>query len=388
MRPDSLIRGLHRAARGNGRVGETLREAAAHYSNARDDRAHPLSPPTSGRRRPRPAAGAVRARARRAARAHRLRAHARLDRRVGGAPRQRGYICVAAVHTVMAGQEDPELREAVLASDLTVPDGQPLVWAMNLLGHSLPSRVYGPDLFKHACERPPATGARFYLYGGRAESLAHAARRAAAPLPRPADRRRPARAVPRARRRGGGRDRRRHQRRRRRRRLGRPRRPAAGEVDGRDARAARRAGAGRRRRGVRLPRRPQAARRPTASSGSGSSGRSASRRSRGGCGGATCTTTRASSIGFARQYARASARPALAFPEMTVRRLLGVLACCARAARAAAPAQAARRRRRPRDRRPGRRRHAPLHPRHRRRAVDPLAGTARAGRAGARSAAS
>ena len=87
------------------------------------------------------------------------------------AARRPGYICVAAVHTVMASQEDAGLREAVLASDLTVPDGQPLVWAMNLLGHSLPSRVYGPDLFMHACRRAAESGARFYLYGGREESL-------------------------------------------------------------------------------------------------------------------------------------------------------------------------------------------------------------------------
>ena len=78
-----------------------------------------------------------------------------------------GYICVAAVHTVMAFQEDPALRDAVLASNLTVPDGQPLVWAMNLLGHNLPSRVYGPDLMEHACERAASTGLRFFLYGGR-----------------------------------------------------------------------------------------------------------------------------------------------------------------------------------------------------------------------------
>jgi N-acetylglucosaminyldiphosphoundecaprenol N-acetyl-beta-D-mannosaminyltransferase len=36
----------------------------------------------------------------------------------------RGYVCVAATHTVMACREDPELRAAVLASDLTVP-GRP-----------------------------------------------------------------------------------------------------------------------------------------------------------------------------------------------------------------------------------------------------------------------
>ena len=87
------------------------------------------------------------------------------------AARQRGYICVAAVHTVMVSQEDPELRRAVLASDLTVPDGQPLVWAMNLLGQNLSSRVYGPDLMEKACERAAGTGQTFFLYGGRQEAL-------------------------------------------------------------------------------------------------------------------------------------------------------------------------------------------------------------------------
>ena len=83
------------------------------------------------------------------------------------ATRQHGYICVAAVHTVMACQEDRELRDAVLGSDLTVPDGQPLVWAMNALGHDLSSRVYGPDLMARYCERAALTGARMFLYGGR-----------------------------------------------------------------------------------------------------------------------------------------------------------------------------------------------------------------------------
>jgi N-acetylglucosaminyldiphosphoundecaprenol N-acetyl-beta-D-mannosaminyltransferase len=78
-----------------------------------------------------------------------------------------GYICVAAVHTVVASQDDPDLRAAVLGASFTVPDGQPLVWAMNALGHDLSSRVYGPELMERACERAAATGLRFYLYGGR-----------------------------------------------------------------------------------------------------------------------------------------------------------------------------------------------------------------------------
>jgi N-acetylglucosaminyldiphosphoundecaprenol N-acetyl-beta-D-mannosaminyltransferase len=81
--------------------------------------------------------------------------------------RERGYVCVAAVHTVMASQDDPALRAAVLEADFTVPDGQPLVWALRAFGHRLPDRVYGPTLMDLACARAARTGLRFYLYGGR-----------------------------------------------------------------------------------------------------------------------------------------------------------------------------------------------------------------------------
>jgi N-acetylglucosaminyldiphosphoundecaprenol N-acetyl-beta-D-mannosaminyltransferase len=93
------------------------------------------------------------------------------------AARSRGYICVAATHTVVACGEDSELRDAVLGADFTVPDGQPLVWALSLLGHELPGRVYGPDLMEAACARAARTGQRFYLYGGRNQgALAQLAR--------------------------------------------------------------------------------------------------------------------------------------------------------------------------------------------------------------------
>src|SRR4051794_7891159 len=89
-----------------------------------------------------------------------------------------GYVCVAAVHTVMASQEDPELRAAVVHADMTLPDGQPLVWALNMLGHSLPDRVYGPTLMAKACDRAQRTGSSVYFYGGRdMEALIRAMRR-------------------------------------------------------------------------------------------------------------------------------------------------------------------------------------------------------------------
>jgi N-acetylglucosaminyldiphosphoundecaprenol N-acetyl-beta-D-mannosaminyltransferase len=88
-----------------------------------------------------------------------------IDRAV--AARSRAYVCVAATHTVMAAREDPELRAAVLEADFTVPDGQPLVWALRALGHDIGERVYGPNLMDRACERASRTGQRMYLYGGR-----------------------------------------------------------------------------------------------------------------------------------------------------------------------------------------------------------------------------
>jgi N-acetylglucosaminyldiphosphoundecaprenol N-acetyl-beta-D-mannosaminyltransferase len=94
----------------------------------------------------------------------------------------REYVCVAAVHTVMACQEDPELRAAVEGASFTVPDGQPLVWALNALGHDLNTRVYGPELMDRACARAARDGTRFYLYGGRSQTalrqLTEALRRA------------------------------------------------------------------------------------------------------------------------------------------------------------------------------------------------------------------
>lgn len=81
--------------------------------------------------------------------------------------RASGFICVANVHTLMASEEDPELRDALLDSSFNIPDGQPLVWALNALGNSLSERVYGPELMWRYCAHAAKTGTRMYLYGGR-----------------------------------------------------------------------------------------------------------------------------------------------------------------------------------------------------------------------------
>jgi len=83
------------------------------------------------------------------------------------ATRHRGYVCACNTHTVMVSHEDREMRDALRRASLNVPDGQPLVWAINALGHPLRERVYGPELMARACARAVDMGHRFYLYGGR-----------------------------------------------------------------------------------------------------------------------------------------------------------------------------------------------------------------------------
>src|SRR4051812_22958184 len=82
------------------------------------------------------------------------------------ARRERGYVCAVAVHAVTVAQRDEEMRAALLGSSLTVPDGMPLVWAVNLLGESLPHRVYGPELMRRYTRRCAEKGHRVWLYGG------------------------------------------------------------------------------------------------------------------------------------------------------------------------------------------------------------------------------
>jgi len=77
-----------------------------------------------------------------------------------------GYVSAAAVHVVMVSRHDPETRAALRGASLVLPDGRPLVWALNLLGAGLSDRVYGPELTERYCRRAAECGHRVWLYGG------------------------------------------------------------------------------------------------------------------------------------------------------------------------------------------------------------------------------
>lgn len=80
--------------------------------------------------------------------------------------RQRHYVNVCNVHTVMECQQDIPLKAIVNRSGLSTPDGMPLVWLSRLGGFRRASRVYGPDLMLALCERSQRTGHRHFFYGG------------------------------------------------------------------------------------------------------------------------------------------------------------------------------------------------------------------------------
>lgn len=80
-------------------------------------------------------------------------------------------VCFTPVHGVMTSAEDNELRSALNKSDLVMPDGQPIRWALNALHkEKLHDRVYGPELTKKLLSSfSELNRARIFLYGGATE---------------------------------------------------------------------------------------------------------------------------------------------------------------------------------------------------------------------------
>jgi N-acetylglucosaminyldiphosphoundecaprenol N-acetyl-beta-D-mannosaminyltransferase len=81
----------------------------------------------------------------------------------------RTYLCVAAVHSIMACRRDPSLRQIFNRSAATTPDGMPLVWLCRLAGFRHVERVYGPDLMLALCGHGVERGYRHFFFGGGPE---------------------------------------------------------------------------------------------------------------------------------------------------------------------------------------------------------------------------
>lgn len=74
------------------------------------------------------------------------------------------HLCNA--YTLSLAARDAEYSQVLRRGTLNLPDGTPVVWAMNRDGAGLPGPVRGPRLMLDVMREGLEWGARHYLYGG------------------------------------------------------------------------------------------------------------------------------------------------------------------------------------------------------------------------------
>ncbi|MCC6354824.1 MAG: WecB/TagA/CpsF family glycosyltransferase [Verrucomicrobiae bacterium] len=95
-----------------------------------------------------------------------------LDRikELAGAPRPTA-VCPANTHILAEARHDPGFGRVLSQFDLVLPDGMPIVWALNHRGARLADRVYGPYFMRHALQNTPRPW-RHFFFGDTEECLA------------------------------------------------------------------------------------------------------------------------------------------------------------------------------------------------------------------------
>ena len=90
------------------------------------------------------------------------------------------FLSTPNLNFLIGCQYDAAFRASIIASDLSVADGMPLVWISRLLGTPLPERVTGSGLFERLRNDPLPPGCppiRVYFFGGPQGAAEAAARR-------------------------------------------------------------------------------------------------------------------------------------------------------------------------------------------------------------------
>jgi N-acetylglucosaminyldiphosphoundecaprenol N-acetyl-beta-D-mannosaminyltransferase len=80
--------------------------------------------------------------------------------------RERHYVCVCPVHSIMECRRSGEVQHIFNSAGMVTPDGMPLVWVARASGHPEVSRVYGPDLMLAELDASSHSGHRHFFYGG------------------------------------------------------------------------------------------------------------------------------------------------------------------------------------------------------------------------------
>jgi len=85
--------------------------------------------------------------------------------------KQRTYVCVAPVATLVDAKRDHLYAEAVNGAGMVTPDGMPVVWLARARGCKDIARTYGPDLMLDVCNHGQDLGLRHFFYGGTEDTL-------------------------------------------------------------------------------------------------------------------------------------------------------------------------------------------------------------------------
>jgi len=80
-------------------------------------------------------------------------------------------VCPANTHILSEARHDPDFARVMEKFDLVIPDGMPVVWALNLRGAGLSDRVYGPYFMKYTLQNTPKPW-RHFFFGDSEECLA------------------------------------------------------------------------------------------------------------------------------------------------------------------------------------------------------------------------
>lgn len=85
--------------------------------------------------------------------------------------KQRTYVCVAPVSTLVDAQRDPQYLQVLRAAGMVTPDGMPVVWLARFRGCKDIGRAYGPDILLEVCKHGQESGLRHFFYGGTEDTL-------------------------------------------------------------------------------------------------------------------------------------------------------------------------------------------------------------------------
>lgn len=89
-------------------------------------------------------------------------------------------VCPANTHILAEVRHDPGFAQVLAKFNLMLPDGMPVVWALNWCGAKLSNRVYGPYFMRHTLQNTPRPWRHFFF--GDTEDCLTALRRVAVQL--------------------------------------------------------------------------------------------------------------------------------------------------------------------------------------------------------------